>query len=280
MTGSTPPPPDGKTGLRLSAVLTDGGEPLARGVAYQVFAVAQDAEGHRKPLTGSSHPYPTAWFPLQPGRYFVTAAYRNASANAVVEVTPAHETQHIFNLRAGYLRVTAVLAEQTEALSGVAYDVYAAVPDAEGHRTRITSGNDLSEASASFLLPARRYFVTAAYGAASANLQVEVTPAGTTRQIFNLRAGVLRLSAVLANGAQPLTGAVAYEVYTVAPDAEGNRKRITGSNNSSGPSQFVLPIGRYFVTATHSAGNASAETAVTAGRTRDVQLRLVPATKQ
>ena len=110
-------------------------------MAYQVFAAAQNAEGRRKYLTGSSHPYPAAWFPLRPGRYLVTAAYGNASANAEIEVTPARATQQILNLRAGYLRVTAVLAEQTEALSGVAYDVYAAAPDAEGHRKRVTSSN-------------------------------------------------------------------------------------------------------------------------------------------
>ena len=73
---------------------------------------------------------------------------------------------------------------------------------------------------------------------------------------------------------------MAYDVYTAARNAEGNRKRITGSNHSPGPSQFVIPIGRYYVTAAHSAGNASAETAVTAGRTRDVQLRLVAVTKR
>ena len=274
-----PPLPDGKTGLRVSAVLADGGEPLARGVAYQVFAAAQDAEGRRKYVTGSSHPYPAAWFPLQPGRYFVTAAYGNTSANAEVEVTTAVATQQISNLRAGFLRVTAVLAEQTEALSGVAYDVYAAAPDAEGHRKRVTSSNHQYEA-AQFLLPAGPYFVTAAYGGASANVEVDVTPAATRQQIFNLRAGILRLTAVRAGGVEPLAGAVAYEVYTAARDAEGNRKRVTGSKQPSGPARFVLPIGRYFVTAVHSDGNASAETAITAGRTRDVHLRIVPVTKR
>jgi hypothetical protein len=188
-------------------------------------------------------------------------------------------TQQVLNLSAGYLRVTAVLAEGTEPLSSVAYAVYGAVPDAEGHRPRTTSSNRQDEASAWFLLPAKRYFVTATYGNASAGLEVEVTPAGTTSEVFNLRAGVLRLSAVLAGGVPPVTGVVTYEVYTAARDIAGNRKRITGSNHSPGPSQFVLPSGRYFVTAANSAGTASAETPVTPGQTRDVQLRLGPATR-
>ena len=118
-----------------------------------------------------------------------------------------------------------------EALSGVAYEVYAAARDAEGNRKRVTGSNHQYEASARFLLPAGRYFVTAAYGSASANVEVEVTPAGATQQIVNLRAGILRLTAVLADGGEPLARGVAYEVYTAARDAEGNRKRVTGSDD-------------------------------------------------
>jgi hypothetical protein len=98
---------------------------------------------------------------------------------------------------------------------------------------------------------------------------------------MSLHAGILRLTAVLAKGGgEPLAANVAYEVYTAATDAEGNRKRVTGSNQSSGPARFVLPTGRYFVTAACCAGNASAETAITPGQTRDVQLRIVSVTKR
>jgi hypothetical protein len=183
------------------------------------------------------------------------------------------------NLRAGFLQASTILADRSEALSGVAYVVYVAEPDAEGHRKRVTGSNNKYQ-GARFLLPARRYFVTAAYGDASANVVVEVTPGRVTEQIFNLRAGVLRLTAVPAEGGEPLAGGVAYEVYTAGRDAVGNRRRITGSKQPSGPARFVLPIGRYFVTAAHGRGNASAEAAVAAGQTRDVQLRVGPVTKR
>ena len=83
-----------------------------------------------------------------------------------------------------------------------------------------------------------------------------------------------------AEGGEPLAGGVAYEVYTAGRDAEGNRRRVTGSNQPSGPARFVLPNGRYFVTAAHGHGNATAEAAVAAGQTRDVQLRVGPVTKR
>jgi hypothetical protein len=64
----------------------------------------------------------------------------------------------------------------------------------------------------------------------------------------------LRLTAVLADGGQPLADGVTYEVYTAARDAEGNRKRVTRSGGMYGPPRFPLPAGRYFVTAVRSGG--------------------------
>jgi hypothetical protein len=111
------------------------------------------------------------------------------------------------------------------------------------------------------------------------NVEAEVLPTGATTQIVNLRAGFLRLTTVLAGRTEPLSG-VAYVVYTDR-DIEGNRKRITGSSHQKEvAARFLLPAGRYFVTASHSDRNTGAETAIEAGRTRDVQLRLPPLSKQ
>jgi TIR domain len=85
--GVPPPSPPSSTGVRLSAVLADGGEPLARGVAFNVFAAAQNAEGHRQHITSSSQPYASAWFPLPTGRYFVTAAHSDGNASAETAIT-------------------------------------------------------------------------------------------------------------------------------------------------------------------------------------------------
>jgi hypothetical protein len=267
------------SGLLLSAVLTDGGEPL-RGVAYEVYSAAQDPGGNRQRITGSNQREASARFALPAGRYLVTAAYENASTSVEVEVASTGFTQQIVNLRAGILRLTAVLDDRGKALPGATYVVYAAARDAEGNRKRVTQSNHQYEASARFLLPAGRYFATAAYGSAAEDVEVEVTPGGTTEQILNLRAGILRLTAILVDSREPLSQGVAYQVYTAARDAVGNRKRITGSNENSGPPQFTLPAGPYFVTATHSRGNASANPMVTPGGIRDVQLRIGPVSKR
>ena len=249
-------------------------------MAYTVYTAAQDAEGNRKRVTYSNEFTGPPRLPLPAGRYFVTAEYGSASAGVEVEVAPAKVTQQILNLRAGILRLTAVLADGGKPLEvGVAYAVYTAARDTEGNRKRVTHSNEFT-GPPRLPLPAGRYFVTAEHGSASADVEVEVTPAKVTQQILNLRAGILRLTAVLSNGGKPLDRGVAYTIYTAARDAEGNRKRVTYSNEFTGPPRLSLPAGRYFVTAEHSGGNASAETVITAGGTQDIQLRIAPAKKQ
>ena len=267
--------------LRLNAVLADGSDPLARGVAYTVDAAAPDAEGNRKRITSSNEFSDPPRFPLPAGRYVVTASYGSASAHVEVEVTPAGVTDRTLNLSAGILRLNAVLAAGSEPLArGVAYTVDAAAArDAEGNRKRITESSEYS-VPPRFPLPAGRYIITASYGSASANAEVEITPAVVTDRTLNLGAGILRLNTVPADGSKPLERGVAYTVYAAARDAEGNRTRIIESNEYSGPPRFPLPAGRYFVTAAHSDGNASTETVVTAGGTRDVELRIAPVAKR
>ena len=265
--------------LRPTAVLGDGAQALEGGVAYKVYAAAQDAEGNRKLVTESSQYNAPPRFTLPAGRYVVTAEHGSASANADVEITPAGVTQQVLNLRAGILLLTAVMNDGGETLAqGVAYKVYAAAQNAEGSRKLVTESSQYS-APPRFPVPGGRYFVTADFGSASASAEVEVAPASVLRETLNLRAGILRLTAVSSAGGEALAQGVAYEVYNAARDSEGNRKLVTESSQYSAPPRFPLQAGRYFVTATQGTRTASTETTVAAGGVHDVQLRLSPAAK-
>ena len=265
--------------LRPTAILAEGREPLAEGVAYDVYLAERDAEGNRKRVAGSLSAYGPPRLPLPAGRYVVTAKYGSASATVDVDVRPAGVTNQILNLRAGILRPRAILTDGGEPLpEGVAYDVYTAAQDAEGNRKRI-DGSLSAYGPPRLPLPAGRYLVTAKYRTASATVEVEVTPGEITNQILNLRAGILRPTAIADSGTR-LSKGVTYEVYTAAQDSEGNRKRVDGSLSAYGPPRLPLAEGRYFVTARHSRGIASAETKVTAGRVHDLQLRIAPAPKR
>jgi len=184
------------------------------------------------------------------------------------------------NLRAGILRLTAVLTDGGNPVAeDVTYKVYTAARDPGGSRNQVTQRMGMLGLPR-IPLPAGRYFVTAEYGSASANVEVEVTPGRVTEQVLNLRAGILRLTAVLTDGGNPVAEDVTYKVYTAARDPGGNRKQVTQRMGILGPPRIPLPTGRYFVTAVRSGGNASAETVITAGKTQDVELRIVPVTKQ
>ena len=189
-------------------------------------------------------------------------------------------TQQVLNLGAGILLLTAVMNDGGETLAqGVAYKVYSAAQNAEGNRELVTESSQYA-APPRFPVPAGRYFVTAEYGSASASADVEVAPAKVSRETLNLRAGILRLTAVSSAGGEAIAQGVAYAVYNAARDTEGNRKLVTESSQYAAPPRFPLQAGRYFVTATHATGTASAETAVAAGGVHDVQLRLAPAARK
>ena len=116
--------PSDASGLRLTAVLAAGSEPLTEGVAYQVYSSERGPDGDRKLVTESNQYAAPPSFPLPPGRYFVAATHGSASASAEVDVTAREITHQVLNLAAGILRPTAVLGEGGEALEGgVAYKV-------------------------------------------------------------------------------------------------------------------------------------------------------------
>ena len=123
------------------------------------------------------------------------------------------------------LQLDAILtAGGTQLESDVHYVVYEAGKDADGNRKHVADGYG---GRARLPLPAGRYYVTATYGQAITGLDVDV-PAGDQSIVrtVDLRAGILRLSSVLAAGGTPLTSDVHYVVYEAAKDADGNRKRV------------------------------------------------------
>jgi hypothetical protein len=260
--------------LRLNAVLNEGAEPIAEGVAYQVFEVDQDAEGNRTRVKGSGVYEGPPRFALTPRRYFVTATYGSASAGTEVEVEAATLTMQTLNLRAGIVRPLVSLADNGKPLpEGVGYTVSEAATDVEGNRKRI-AGSGIYEGPPRFVLPAGRYLVTVTHGSASRSVEVDVAAGEIKTLPVALQAGILNLSSRLTAGAPTLAEGVGYDVYEAAADGEGKRKRITGSGIHEGPPRLPLPAGRYFVTAKHGSAIASGEIDLRAGEIRPLVLDL------
>jgi len=183
---------------------------------------------------------------------------RDPNAQPPPTVAPSPETA---------LRVYAVLTEDGEKIQdGVRYEVYDAARDAEGKRKSVASSSPYEEPP-KFSLSPGRYVVTAAYGNASATTEIDIAARTIVLQTLNLRAGVLKLSSVLAAGSPSLTDGVRYAVFEWEKDVEGNRKEIAGSSPYAGPPRFPLSAGKYFVTATYGSASSRADIEVAPGQT-------------
>ena len=262
--------------LLLGAVLAAGGTPLARGVRYDIYEAAQDVEGKRKRITDSETYQDPPRLVLPAGRYYVTAASGAASAAREIVVRAGDEpVREMLDLRAGILSLSAVLAAGSTPLSrGVRYDVYEAAKDAEGKWKPVTH-SEVYEDPPRFPLPAGRYHVSAKHGSASAAMDVDVAAGDNPRrQALDLHAGVLSVSAVSTAGREPLTRGVRYVVYKAERVPEGQREQVTSSERYEGPPRFVLPAGRYYVSASAEAGNGDADVTVAPGATQTIQVRL------
>jgi len=175
------------------------------------------------------------------------------------------------------LQLNAVMTERgTPVTRDVMYDVYETAEDVFGKRKLLASGiPDITrEGPARFPLPPGRYYVTARYGSASASMEVAVTAAAITRQILNLRAGVLSLTSVLAAGGKPPPLQARYDVYEAAEDAVGNRRSVTSSFAVDWPVRIPLPAGRYYVTVSFDVEKGASEVIISQGEVRKLELRL------
>ena len=269
----TPPPAPkpkvpSKPGLKLRALLKEGGKPVTKGMYWEVYKAEKDINGNRKSVVASNHAEPL--FHLPAGRYFIEAKYGNINAvsSMEVEVTPGKLKEAIMNLNAGHLKLNAVLKEGAEPVTkGMNWwYVYKAEQDINGHRKKVASSN---HAEPLFYLSAGRYFVEAKYGNANAisSMEVEVTPGKLTETNMNLKAGHLRLHAVLKEGGKPVPKDMLWWLYKAEKDINGHRKLIISENGTAPLNK--LSAGRYFIVAKHGKAASSMEVEVTAGELKE-----------
>ena len=260
--------------LKLAAMMAKGSEPLADGVYYVVYDAAKNAEGERRQVAVSQAYSPPPRFELPPGRYYVTATYGAATAATELDVPAATLVQQTLDFHAGVLRPTARVNASSNPLDGnVAYELFDAAQDPEGKRRKVASSPAYSKPPR-FTVRAGRYYVTAQYFSASANLEIDVAEGENKELSMDLNAGVLVPSAMLSDGGPKLENGVAYQVDEAAKDAVGQPKRITSIPAYSPPSPLPVPAGRYAVSATLGSAVARAEVAVAAGETKKVEFNL------
>ncbi len=266
------PPPKKKAvvpGHRFSAVLSEGDDPITRGMRWDVYEAAQNADGKRKQIAGSYNAQPS--FVLQPGRYVVVAKYGSARVSMEFDVaSPAEAKRHELVLNAGLLALKATFTDGGEAISrGMRWDVYLPQPDADGKRRRIIGNYD---ATPLFKLPAGRFFVVAKTGNAVISGEVEIKAGERTQRTFVMKTGIAVFEASYSEGGTVITKGMRWDVYGAEKDLDGKRRRIVG--NYDAKPNFRLPAGRYYVVARRGSAVRAREIEVTAGKRTDIKFVL------
>lgn len=245
--------------MRIRAAATEGGTALDDNMFYYVYEARKDLEGNRREVARSGSARHI--FRLPAGDYHVVALHGKARATAELSVKAGDLTDHVFDMDAGYLRITPIPTAGAEPLTdNQFYYVYEARKDLEGNRREVTrSGN----ARPLFRLNAGAYHVVALHGKARAAFDVTVAADQLSDETVDMNVGYLRIANTLADGLPALEKDLFYYVYEAKKDLEGNRREVTRSGNAQ--PLFRLNAGNYHVVAVHGSARATADVTVEAG---------------
>lgn len=157
--------------VTLSAVLTEDGQAIERGLVWRVFRDKPGSDG--KPQLVAKQLETTPTLRLEPGMYVVNVAFGRANLTRRITIAGGASTQERFVLNAGGLRIVPVLAGG-EAINekAVSYDIYSDERDQHGQRIKVTSG---MKPGVVVRLNSGIYNVVSSYGDANAVARADVT---------------------------------------------------------------------------------------------------------
>ena len=261
--------PVSKPGHRFTALLSAGGQPLDRGMRWDVYEGEAGIDGKRKRVIGNYEARPN--FKLKPGAYKVVAKHGNAASS--LDLIVASETEarvHEIVLNAGRLVLEGALAEGMPALQkGLRWDVYQAEKNIDGKRQRVNGNYDRRPV---FTLPAGRYHVVGKHGNAQVATDVEIKPGQREELSLVFNAGLAVMSAKFADSGPAVKRGMRWDVYAAEKDISGKRRRINGNYDTS--PTFILPEGRYHVVAKRGNAVRSSDLQVTAGKRSELNINL------
>lgn len=253
----------GSGNLKLSAISAEGQPPITKDVAWDLFS-PPDAEGQRKKLGYSYEAQPKVTLPSGP--CLVVATYGSAKGQREVEVKAGETQDIVVLLGSGKLKLAVVMQEGgTPVAKDVSWDILGEA-DAEGNRKKVAYSY---EAQPTISVPAGKYQIEVAYGNAKGKAMAEVKAGATTEMVVSLGAGKIKLSALAAEGAEPISKDLFWELQGAA-DAEGNR--TTAGFSYDGQPTFSLPAGKYQLKIEWGAAKIKQEVEVAAGKLTEIPI--------
>ena len=245
--------------ITLSAAMAERSKNLSRNVRWDVYEAEIDDEGKRRHVTYSGNPKPR--FYLAAGKYLVTVKHESAMASREIEITAGKRHTARFVMGAGRLKFTSMLKAGAKPIRrSLRYDVYAAEPDEDGNRQHVTYSTRYAP---KFALPVGDYRVVVTHGAAKTAFDASVAAGKFAEHKIVLDAGMLNLTATLADAAPPLRRDVRYDIYRAADD--GKYQHVTYSTSIR--PRFVLRSGAYRVKTTVGSAVNNADIDIAAGET-------------
>ena len=255
------PPSDIRPGsFTLEAQLTANGPPLGDDVKWRIFGDTPGPDGKLKLLGEAAGGI--IYVRLDPGTYYVHAAYGRAGATRKVDVTQPTGGE-VLVLNAGGMRLLAINGKDQPLAQGqVTFDIYA--PDEGGSDEQFLlvpnapPGHVIS-------LNAGTYHIVSKYGDANAIVRtdIKIDPGKLTEATVYQKAARLTLKLVEQHGGE----AIADTAWTVATPAGADIVESVGAFPS-----VVLAAGDYTAIAKHDGKTFQTKFSVEAGTDRDVEV--------
>jgi Ca-activated chloride channel homolog len=239
-------------GLVLSAVLTEGGAPLADGVSWRVTTEAGKPAVAARQLASAQ---PT--IALKPGQYVVEARAGTRTVRQTISVKSGDRTSFTANFDAARIVLGTALKSDSPRLPQAVFEV---MPLDGADATPVWFGPAPAEP---LLVAPGRYRVSVSAGRVSRQHEITLAAGQTADQRQPLSAGYLKLQTKAAVD-------VAQEglVFTVAVDdpQRPSGRRVVARSAAAAP-VFLLPAGTYYVSAQQGGRVAQELVGIAAGDT-------------
>lgn len=268
-TPAQPPPPetpraqpstsvqrDGGT-LALSAVMGGASIPIRSGLTWRVF---RDANPDEPPMLVTQTDLPTPVFTLDPGVYFVHAAYGLASATKRVVMGSAPASESVV-INAGGLVLGGNIGDTLIPAEKLSFTIY--VPIGNDPEGRLVLRN--ARVGQLIRLPEGTYRVVSNYGDSNAiqSVDLKVEAGKVTEATLRHKAATITLKLVISTGSEALANTT-FSVLT--PGGDTIREAI-----GAFPS-MTLAEGEYVVIARNAGKVYTQEFSVKSGLDRDIEV--------
>ena len=247
--------------FKLSAVMADGGQPLANGVIWRVFDAHVGDDGSYRLISTHRDAHPSITMP--PGEYLINAAYGRANITKRVTLWPGKAQQDVFNLNAGGLRLYATLARQPLLSEhALTFDIFSEETDQFGNRLKVITG---AKSGVVMRLNGGTYRVHSIYGDSNAVIEADVTvePGKLTEATIDHQAGKVTFKLVQKPGGEAMADTV-WNIYS----GDGQLVKRSGGAFPS----HVLAAGNYQLKVEHEGREIAAAFTVEPGDKKQVEV--------